>query len=103
MDQDALGLDRIYAQAKRCAPDNSVRAGAIRDLFGSLDRFKAAKGLLMTTSGFINSTRETAEALSKRLVLIDVAGLAKLVIPYGVGCRIEETLHVKKVDEEFFE
>lgn len=96
IDQDALGLDRVYVQAKRYAPSNAVGAGAIRDFFGSLDRFKAAKGLFMTTSTFSSSARETAEALSKRLVLIDGDGLTKLMIRYGIGCRIEETLYVKK-------
>jgi restriction system protein len=103
IDQDALGLDRIYVQAKRYGASNPVGAPAIRDFFGSLDRFKAAKGLFMTTSTFTLSARETAGALSKRLVLIDGSELTKLMIQYGVGCRIEETLYVKKVDEEFFE
>ena len=46
IDQDALGLDRVYIQAKRYAPGNNVGASAIRDFFGSLDRHKAAKGVL---------------------------------------------------------
>jgi restriction system protein len=41
IDQDILGLDRIYVQAKRYADGNTVGAAAIRDFFGSLDRFKA--------------------------------------------------------------
>ena len=48
IDQDPLGLDRIYVQAKRYGPDNNVGASAIRDLFGSLDRFKATKGLFVS-------------------------------------------------------
>jgi len=42
-------------------------------------------------------------ALSKRIVLIDGRQLAKLMIRYNVGCRVEETIHIKAVDEEFFE
>ncbi|MBK3776180.1 restriction endonuclease [Azospirillum brasilense] len=103
IDQDPLGLDRIYVQAKRYADGNSVGAGSIRDFFGSLDRFKANKGLFVTTSTFSPSARETAELLSKRIVLIDGAQLARLMIRHGVGCRVEETLHIKKLDEEFFE
>jgi hypothetical protein len=34
-------------------------------------------------------------------VLIDGNQLTRLMIRPGVGCRIEETLYVKKVDEEF--
>lgn len=103
IDQDPLGLDRIYVQAKRYADGNSVGAGAIRDFFGSLDRFKANKGLFVTTSTFSTPARETAELLSKRIVLIDGDQLAHLMIRHDVGCRIEETLTIKKLDEEFFE
>lgn len=103
IDQDALGLDRVYVQAKRYAPGNTVGSGAIRDFFGSLDRHKAAKGLFVTTSGFTASAKETADYLSKRIVLIDGEHLARLMIRHNVGCRIEETLHVKKLDEDFFE
>jgi len=103
IDQDALGLDRVYIQAKRYALGNNIGSGAIRDFFGSLDRHKAAKGLFVTTSEFSSSAKETAEYLSKRIVLIDGSTLAKLMIRYNVGCRIEETLYLKKVDEEFFE
>jgi restriction system protein len=103
VDQDPLGLDRVYIQAKRYAAGNNVGAGAIRDFFGSLDRHKASKGLFVTTSMFSPSAKETAEFLSKRIVLIDGDQLARLMIRHNVGCRIEETLHIKKIDEEFFE
>ena len=103
IDQDPLGLDRIYVQAKRYAEGNTVGSGAIRDFFGSLDRFKASKGLFVATSTFSASARETAEHLSKRIVLIDGDKLARLMIQHNVGCRIEETFYSKIVDEEFFE
>jgi restriction system protein len=103
IDQDALGLDRVYIQAKRYAAGNAVGSGAIRDFFGSLDRHKAAKGLFVTTSTFTASARETADYLSRRIVLIDGEHLTRLMIRYNIGCRIEETLHVKKMDEDFFE
>jgi restriction system protein len=103
IDQDALGLDRVYIQAKRYSPGNSIGSGAIRDFFGSLDRHKANKGLFVTTSSFSSSAKETIEFLSKRIVLIDGNQLAKLMISFNVGCRIEQTLYIKKIDEEFFE
>ena len=102
IDEDALGLDRIYVQAKRYT-DAPIGSGAIRDFFGSLDRFKASKGLFVTTSTFTTSAKETAELLSKRIVLVDGARLAKLMIRHGVGCVIEETLFIQRIDEDFFE
>jgi len=102
IDQDALGLDRVYIQAKRYAEGNNVGPGAIRDFFGSLDRFKASKGLFVTTSAFSSDARDTADQLSKRIVLIDGDSLTRLMVRFNVGCRIEETLHLRKLDEDFF-
>ncbi len=103
IDQDALGLDRVYIQAKRYAPGNTIGPGEIRDFFGALDRHKAAKGLFVTTSSFTSSARETAEFLSKRIVLIDGEQFSRLMVRYEVGCRVEEVLQIKKLDEEFFD
>lgn len=103
IDEDALGLDRIYVQAKRYKDGNPVGPGAIRDFFGALDQFKANKGLFVTTSTFTSSATATAAGLSKRIVLIDGSMLAKLMIRYDVGCRVEEQLAIKNLDEEFFD
>lgn len=100
--QDALGLDRVYVQAKRYTEKN-VQPSDIRDFFGSLDRFKATKGLFVTTSSFSAASKETADLLSKRIVLIDGQLLTRLMIRYDIGCRTEETVRIKKLDEEFFE
>lgn len=103
IDQDPLGLDRIYVQAKRYQDGSPVGLGAIRDFFGSLDRVRATKGLFVTTSTFTASARDTAEMLSKRIVLIDGVQFARLMLSHGVGCRTEETLAIKRVDEDFFD
>jgi restriction system protein len=52
IDQDTLGLDRVYIQAKRYNSDTSIGPGAVRDFYGSLDMHKASKGLFVTTSSF---------------------------------------------------
>lgn len=103
IDEDALGLDRIYVQAKRYKDGNAVGPGAIRDFFGALDQIKAGKGLFVTTSGFSSSAISTAAGLSKRIVLIDGQQLTRLMIKYEVGCRVEEQLSIKRIDEEFFD
>jgi restriction system protein len=103
IDQDPLGLDRVYVQAKRYKRGNNIGSGAIRDFFGSLDMMKASKGLFVTTSEFSASAKDTVAALGKRIVLIDGQQLAHLMVRYGVGCRVEETLYLKKLDEDFFD
>jgi restriction system protein len=102
IDQDALGLDRVYIQAKRFT-SGDVSPNAIREFSGSLDLHKAAKGVFVTTSNYTKAARETADRLGKRIVLIDGEQLARLMIRHNVGCRIEEVFHVKKMDEDFFE
>jgi restriction system protein len=103
IDEDQLGLDRIYIQAKRYKENISVSAGDIRNFFGALDQQKALKGIFITTSTFSPSAVSTASGLSKRIVLIDGSRLARLMIKYDVGCRTTETMAIKRIDEEFFE
>ena len=103
IDQDPLGVDQVYVQAKRYAEGNNIGASAIRDFFGALNLKKAQKGIFFTTSAFSPSAIQTAKDLGMRIVLIDGLKFAKLMIQYNVGCRDEEVLHLKKIDEEFFE
>lgn len=103
IDQDPLGVDQIYIQAKRYAEGNNVGAGDIRDFFGALNLKKAQKGIFITTSNFTSSARETAQNLGTRIVLINGTELAKLMLRYNIGSRDEDVLHIKKIDEDFFE
>lgn len=103
IDQDPLGVDQIYVQAKRYAEGNNIGAGSIRDFYGALSLKKAHKGIFVTTSAFSNAAVETARGLGSLIVLIDGLQLDRLMIRYNVGCRDEEVLHLKKVDEDFFE
>jgi restriction system protein len=100
IDQDALGLDRVYVQAKRYA--NAVSEPEIRALSGSLGAAKANKGVFVTTSYFTQPAQSFAERHPFRIVLIDGEQLAALMIRHNVGVRIDETLYLKKVDEDFF-
>jgi restriction system protein len=99
---DVLGLDRVLVQAKRYARSRSIGPEAVRQLAGSLSSEKASKGLLVTTAAFTEAAKVAAEKVANRVVVIDGDELARLMIRYGVGVRIEETFHVKKVDEDFF-
>ncbi|UAA37729.1 restriction endonuclease [Paraneptunicella aestuarii] len=103
IDQDPLGVDQIYIQAKRYAEGNNVGSGDIRDFFGALNLKRAQKGIFITTSDFTSSARDTARDLGTRIVLINGTELAKLMLRYNIGSRDEQVLHLKKIDEEFFE
>ncbi|MEP3231780.1 MAG: restriction endonuclease [Hyphomicrobiales bacterium] len=103
IDQDPLGVDQIYLQAKRYAHGNNVGSGAMRDFFGALSLKKATKGIFVTTSKFSTSAIQTANDLGTRIVLIDGEQLSKLMIRYSIGCQSEEVLHLKKLDDGYFE
>ena len=103
IDQDPLGVDQVYVQAKRYALNNTVGPSAIRDFFGAINLKRAQKGIFITTSSFSQSAIQTAKELSTRMVLIDGEQLARLMIRYNIGCRDEDVLHVKRIDEDFFE
>lgn len=45
---------------------------------------------------------DTARGLGSRIVLIDGPHLARLLVRYSIGCRVEDTLEIKKIDEDFF-
>lgn len=102
IDQDQLGLDRIYIQAKRYSPDNPVTEPDIRGFSGSLGANKATKGVFVTTAYFTKPAIDFSERTPHTIVLIDGKELTRLMIRHSVGVRVAETFYIKKIDEETF-
>lgn len=102
IDEDRLGLDRIYIQAKRYAPHVGVGRPDVQGFVGSLVGFGATKGVFVTTSSFSAPAIDFVRHLPQRVVLIDGARLAELMIEQGVGVRVSRTIAVKRLDEDFF-
>lgn len=100
--EDALGLDKIYIQAKRYT-ENPVSKPEIHKFIGALDEQKATKGVFITTSKFTAGAMETANKASKKIVLIDGKGLADYMIEYNVGVSEKKVYEVKKLDSDYFE
>lgn len=101
INEDRLGLDAIYIQAKRW--EGSVGSGVIRDFKGALDRKRAQKGVIITTSSFTPSAVQEAEdSRSYKIVLIDGDRLAKLMVEHNLGVSTAETYQIKRIDLEFF-
>ena len=100
--EDALGLDKIYIQAKRYT-DNPVSKPEIHKFIGALDEQKASKGVFITTSKFTSGAVETANKASKKIVLIDGKSLADYMIEYNVGVSEKKIYEVKKMDSDYFE
>lgn len=103
IDEDRLGLDAVYVQAKRYAAKSVVGRPALQAFAGSLEGQRASKGVFITTSHFSSEAEDYVKRISKRIVLIDGKTLARLMYEYGVGVRTRRTLDVKRVDEAYFE
>lgn len=102
IDRDALGLDRVYIQAKRYTDGKSVMAPEVQAFVGALSG-KATTGVFLTTGSFSRGATEYADKAHTRVILIDGKRLTELMIRYGVGVQTKQTLHVVAVDEDFFE
>ncbi len=103
INEDELGLDIIYLQAKRYAADNVIGVERIREFAGALDEKGATKGVFVTTSRFAAPAERYAQNSPKRLILIDGDRLATLMIDKGVAVRTYRTFEFKKLDEDYFE
>lgn len=103
IDQDALGLSRVYVQAKRYAVNATVGRPEIQGFVGALHGNQAAQGVFITTARFSASATEFADSVATRVVLIDGARLSRLMVAYGVGVQVKKSYDVVEVDEDFFE
>lgn len=102
IDEDRLGLDRIYLQAKRYAPHVTVGRNDVQGFVGSLVGFGATKGVFVTTSSFSSRAVDYVRHLPQRVVLIDGQRLTELMVEHDVGIRVSRTIAIKRLDEDFF-
>ncbi|MCE6959122.1 restriction endonuclease [Cereibacter sphaeroides] len=61
VNEDPLGLDTVYIQAKRYAPDNVVGREKVQQFAGALVGQSANKGVFVTTSKFTQQAKEYAD------------------------------------------
>ena len=103
INEDRLGLDVIYVQAKRW--QGNVGEPQVRDFVGALQGKRARKGILITTSEFTSSARRYISAIDSRdskVILIDGHQLAQLMIDHNVGVSTTKTYEIKRVDSDYF-
>ena len=99
--EDALGLDRIYIQAKRWS-DKVVGAPDIQQFIGALVNVGATKGIYITASHFSEAARKAARTGHLKIVLIDGEQLARYMIEYGLGVITARSFEVKRLDFGYF-
>jgi len=101
INEDRLGLDVIYVQAKRWKAN--VGRPEIQSFVGALAGKKANKGIFITTSGFHDNASDYATGLHQKVILIDGRRLAELMIEHNIGVSEEHAYNVKKIDSDYFE
>ncbi len=98
--EDKLGLDLIHIQAKRW--ESVVGRPTVQSFVGALQGQKARKGIFITTSGFTKEATDYASKIESRVILIDGAQLAGLMIDYGIGVSEDQTYVIKRIDSDYF-
>ena len=98
--EDRLGLDVIYLQAKRW--EGVVGRPEIQKFVGALQGQRAKKGVFITTSDFTKEAVEYVRNIDNKVVLINGALLANLMIDHNVGVSLAATYEIKKIDSDYF-
>ena len=101
INEDRLGLDVIYVQAKRWK--NTIGRKEIQSFVGALAGQQANKGVFITTSDFANTATEYADTVTQKVILIDGARLADLMIEHNIGVSTIRTIALKRIDSDYFE
>ncbi|GAB4327784.1 MAG: restriction endonuclease [Phototrophicales bacterium] len=102
--EDKLGLSKIYVQAKRWGRDKPVGRPEIQGFVGSLLGAGGKKGVFMTTSRFTQGAIDYAASITEvSVILIDGVQLTQLMIEHGVGVIPEKQYIIHAIDRDYFE
>jgi restriction system protein len=96
---DKLGLEKVYVQAKRW--QQPIGRPEVQAFYGALAGQRATKGVFITTSAFTPQASEFARSV-ERVVLVDGARLAQLMIDHEVGVTLRP-MRVPRLDGDYFE
>ena len=103
INEDKLGLDKVYIQAKHWAATAKVSRPEIQKFIGALHERQASKGIFITTSSFTKEAEDCAMKVpSPKVVLIDGSKLVQYMIESDVGVSEEDNYKVKRIDSDFF-
>lgn len=100
INEDRLGLDIIYVQAKRW--ENPVGRPEIQKFAGALQGFRARKGIFITSSLFTTEAKDFVARIDNKIVLIDGQNLAQYMIEFDAGVTTKDTYKIKKIDFDYF-
>jgi len=98
---DRLGLEKVYVQAKKWDPEETIQKPEIQKFYGALAE-KGSKGVFITTARFSPGARTYAKDV-KKIVLVDGRHLAALMIEHRVGVTVQQTVRVCRLDSDYFD
>jgi restriction system protein len=99
--EDRLGLDAVYIQAKRWKAN--VGRPEVQSFAGSLEGYRANKGVFITTSQFSSEAKDYVNRIGKKIILIDGDQLSTLCLEFGIGVEPVTTYKVQRIDSDYFE
>ncbi len=102
IDEDRLGLESIYIQAKRWQRTSKVSRPQVQSFVGALTGNNSNKGVFITTSDFTNEARSYVSGLNLKVILINGERLANLMIDYGIGVTTRIIYEIKNLDYDYF-
>lgn len=100
INEDKLGLDSIYVQAKRW--EGTVGRPEIQGFAGALQGKRARKGVFITSSSFTKEAFDYVSRIDSKIILIDGENLAKLMIEHNIGTAKVNSYEIKKIDSDYF-
>lgn len=100
INEDRLGLDVIYLQAKRW--EATVGRPEIQKFVGALHGKRAKKGVFITTGKFSNDAKQYVDTIEPKVVLIDGQKLSQYMIDFNLGVTTSATYEIKKIDTDYF-
>ena len=103
INEDRLGLDVIYVQAKRYQAESTIGRKEVQSFVGALAGKQANKGVFITTSDFKSTATEYAQNVPQKIILINGDRLAELMIELNVGVSTTRTIAMKRIDSDYFE
>lgn len=103
INEDKLGLDLIYLQAKKWKEETTIGRPEIQRFVGALHGQRAKKGVFITTSKFSDNAYDYVKTIDPKVILIDGKTLTNLMIEYNVGTTTVVNYQVKKLDLDYFE
>lgn len=101
INEDRLGLDTIYIQAKRW--QHAVGRRELQAFVGALSGQGANKGIFITSGTFAKTAYDYLAKIQQRVIPIDGEKLAGLMVEHGVGVSVEKTYTLKRLDSDYFE